>query len=347
MGAAAFVMAEFTGIPYVQIIAAAAVPALLYYLAVGIQVHFAAKKRGLVGLPADQLPSLKGTLAKGWHLFFPIIVILVTLMIGWTPLRAAFFGIVSAIVISMFQKHTRISVKGFFEAMSTGARNTIGVAAACATAGIVVGIITMSGLGLKFGHALVFIAGGNLFLTLLMVMISSIILGMGLPTTAKYIVLATIAVPAMVDLNVPLIAAHMFVLYFGVVADVTPPVALAAYAGAGIAGGNPIKTGFIALRLAAAGFIVPFVFAYSPSLMLVDTTVGDAVVAIVSAIIGICSLGAAIEGYLIRHCNILERIFLGFSSLLLIIPGWQTDLIGFSALAAVFAFQWRGNKKAQ
>jgi TRAP transporter 4TM/12TM fusion protein len=347
MGAAAFVMAEFTGIPYVQIIAAAAVPALLYYLAVGTMVHFAAKKRGLAGLSADQLPSLKGTLAKSWHLFSPIVVILATLMIGWTPLRAAFFGIVSAIAVSMFRKETRMSVKGFFEAMSAGARNTIGVAAACATAGIVVGIITMSGLGLKFGHALVAIAGGNLFLTLLMVMIASIILGMGLPTTAKYIVLATIAVPAMVDLNVPLIAAHMFVLYFGVVADVTPPVALAAYAGAGLAGGNPIKTGFNALKLATAGFIVPFVFVYSPSLMLVNTTFGDAVTAIASAIIGILSLGAAIEGYLIRRCNVLERIFLGASSLLLIIPGWQTDLMGFAALATVFVFQWMLNKKAR
>jgi TRAP transporter 4TM/12TM fusion protein len=340
-------MAEFTGIPYVKIIAAAAVPALLYYLAVGTQVHFAAKKRGLSGLPASQLPSLKETLAKGWHLFFPVIVILVTLIIGWTPLRAAFCGIISAIVISMFRKDTRLTVKGFFEAMSTGARNAIGVAAACATAGIVVGIITMSGLGLKLGHGLVAVAGGNLFITLLMVMVASIILGMGLPTTAKYIVLATVAVPAMTDLGILLIAAHMFVLYFGVVADVTPPVALAAYAGAGLAEGNPIKTGFNALKLAAAGFLVPFVFAYSPALLLVDTTFADAIIAIISAIIGVISLGAAIEGYLVRLCNVFERVFLGGCSLLLIIPGWQTDLIGFSVVVAVFLFQWIRNKKEQ
>ena len=302
MGAAAFIMAEFTGIPYVKIIAAAAIPAVLYYFAVGIMVHLEASRLGLKGIPKDGLPKLRNIIKTQGYLLLPLFVIVYFLVKGYTPLLAAFYAIcisvVIAIIATLVKGDKSFGFKEFFSALEQGAKGSIGVACACACAGMVVGVVTLTGLGLRVAELIVTLAQGKLFLTLFFTMIASIILGMGLPTTAKYIVLATMAVPALLKLDVNLMAAHLFILYFGVIADITPPVALAAYAGAGIAGANSMKTGFQAVKLASAAFIVPYIFAYDSSLILVEDVIDgnivflpfiSAIPMILSAIMGILS----------------------------------------------------------
>jgi TRAP transporter 4TM/12TM fusion protein len=357
MGAAAFIMAEFTGIPYVKIIAAAAIPAILYYFAVGIMVHLEASKLGLKGVPREQLPKLRKVLMTKGYLLVPLLVIVYCLIKGYTPLLSAFYAIqinvIIAIIATIIKKDKSFGFKEFFSALEQGAKGSVGVACACACAGIIVGIVTLTGLGLRIAELIVTLAQGNLLLTLFFTMIASIILGMGLPTTAKYIVLATMAVPALLKLDVNLMAAHLFILYFGVVADITPPVALASYAGAGIAGANAMKTGFQAVKLALAAFIVPYIFAYDSSLILVKEVVDGNVVflplvnalpVILSSIIGILCLACAVEGYLLSKCNIFERILLFAAAISLLKPGILTDAFGIAVLMIIYLFQ-RGKVK--
>ncbi|TVQ19051.1 MAG: TRAP transporter permease [Spirochaetaceae bacterium] len=332
MGAAAFIMSEFTNIPYIQIVASAVVPALLYYVGVMVMVHLQASKRGLKGIPKQELPEFRSTFFMGFHLILPLVAV-VLFLIRFSPLRAAFLSILVALVVCMFRKHTRIKLRSILMAMEDGARKAVSVAAACACAGIIVGIVTLTGLGLTFANLIVSLAGGLLLPTLLLTMVASIILGMGLPTTAKYIVLATMAAPALVLLGVPLIAAHLFILYFGVIADVTPPVALAAYAGAGIAGGDSFKTGMQALKLASAGFLIPFIFAMSPELLLIDVTVVQAITATVTAVIGVVAFASAMQDFFITKTRIWERVLFLVGSLMLINPDVSMDLIGLAVVA--------------
>lgn len=352
MGAAAFIMAEFTGFPYLSIVAAAAIPAILYYFAVGTMVHIEASRLGLKGLPREQLPKLSKILMKEGYLLFPLIAIITFLVMQYTPTLSAFRAIIISVIIAMIaslvKRDKSFGVKDIFSAFEAGAKGAVGVACACACAGMIVGVVTLTGLGLRIAELIVALARGNLLLTLFFTMIASIILGMGLPTTAKYIVLATMAVPALTKLGVNLMAAHLFILYFGVVADITPPVALAAYAGAGIAGANSMKTGFQAFKLAIAAFIVPYIFAIDPSLILVDKVVGNQIVflpiikalpMIISAVIGIVCLAGAVEGYLIDHCKVHERFFLGVAALSLLKPGLYTDLFGIVVLGIAFFLQ--------
>ncbi|HHT20615.1 MAG TPA: TRAP transporter permease [Tissierellia bacterium] len=352
MGAAAFIMAEFTGISYGQIIIAAAIPAILYYFAVGIMVHFEASKLGIQGIPRDQLPSARKIMRREGYLLIPLLSIIYFLVAGYTPTKAAFYAIVLslaiAVVVGLIRNRNKFGIKELLGAMESGAKGAVGVACACACAGMIVGVVTLTGLGLRIAELIVTMAGGNLLLTLFFTMIASIILGMGLPTTAKYIVLATMAVPALLRLDVNLVAAHLFILYFGVVADITPPVALAAYAGAGIAGASPMKTGFQAVKLALAAFIVPYLFAVDPSLILVEAVNGgvidflpiwQSVPIVISAVLGIICLAAAVEGYLIDHTKIWERIPLAIAALLLLKPGLITDAIGLTVLIVVYFLQ--------
>jgi len=276
-------------------------------------------------------------------------------------LFSAFWSIVVSVVIaigaSLIKKNKSFSVKIFISALDAGAKNAIGVAAACAAAGIIVGVVTLTGLGLSIANLIVQLAGGKLFLTLVYTMFASIILGMGLPTTAKYIVLATMAVPALLTLNVNLMAAHLFILYFGVVADVTPPVALAAYAGAGIAGANAMKTGFQAIKLAIAGFVVPYIFAYNPALLLIKkgtqvvngnivyAGVGEILMVIVTALLGVICLASFVENYLVIKSKIWERIPMGAAAIALLFPSFTTDIVGFVVLVAVFMLQRVRSKK--
>ncbi|MCK9216845.1 MAG: TRAP transporter permease [Firmicutes bacterium] len=358
MGAAAFIMAEFTGIPYVKIIIAAAIPALLYYFAVGIMVHFEACKLGLKGLPKDKLPKAGKLLIKNGYLLIPLLIIIYFLLRGYTPLNSAFRAIVVsigiAVIASLVKKDKSFGFKELAGAFESGAKGAVGVACACACAGMIVGVVTLTGLGLRIAEIIVTLAQGKLLLTLFFTMIASIILGMGLPTTAKYIVLATMAVPALLKLEVNLMAAHLFILYFGVVADITPPVALAAYAGAGIAGANSMKTGFQAVKLALAGFIVPYIFAMDPTLIMVKEISGSivsflpvytAIPIMLSAMLGIICLAAAVEGYLIAPTKIYERALLATSAFLLLKPGLMTDAFGLVVLVGIFLMQkFRGKK---
>ncbi|UMZ72714.1 TRAP transporter permease [Natranaerofaba carboxydovora] len=344
MGAAAFIMAEFTGIPYVRIILAALIPALIYYLGVLTMVHLEAVKQGLKGLPRAELPSFKGVMKDGFHLLAPLVAIIVLLVQGMTPLRAAFFAIILAVVACVIRKHTRVSLWDIIEAFEVGAKKAVSVATACACAGIIVGVVTLTGLGLAFAGAIVSIAGGYLLPTLILTMIASLILGLGLPTTAKYIILATMAAPALTALDVNLLAAHLFVLYCGVDADVTPPVGLAAYAGAGIAGGNAFVTGINALKLGIAGFIIPIVFAVDHTLLFIDATAPGMALAIITACIGVVGLSGAVMGYMITHAKIHDRILMLFSALTLLVPGLLSDFGGLIFFGMALLIQYRRQK---
>ncbi|KXG78822.1 Sialic acid TRAP transporter permease protein SiaT [Fervidicola ferrireducens] len=345
MGAAAFLMAEFVGVEYLRIIQAAVIPALLYYFGVWTQVHFEAKKLGLKGMKREELPKLGVIMKERGHLLIPLIAIIYLLVEGFTPMKAALYAIVLAILSSMMRKNTRISFYDIVKGLEQGARNALGVVAATACAGIIVGVVTQTGLGLKLGSTLVDLANNNLFLTLFFTMITSLILGMGVPTTANYVITSTIAAPALVMLNVPVLAAHMFAFYFGIIADVTPPVALAAFVGAGIAKANPFKTGIEASKLAIAAFLVPYVFVYHPAMLLINVTPVDIVEIVITSIIGIIGVGAAVCGYFLTNQSILERIIFFVGGILMVTPGIETDLVGLGLLIVGYFIQKRKVKK--
>ncbi|MDR2534959.1 MAG: TRAP transporter permease [Treponema sp.] len=339
MGAAAFLMAELTAIPYPVIAVSAILPAVLYFTGIFLMIHFEAKKLGLKGLPRSSIPPFgKLFLAKG-YLFLPIGVLVTFMTIGFTPAYAACLAISTAIVVSFFRKETRFTLKTFAEALANGAKNTIGVAMACAIAGIVVGIVSLTGLGQVLIAMLLSIASTNLLLALFLTMIACLILGMGIPTTANYVIMATITAPIVVRMGVPVMAAHMFVFYFGIMADITPPVALAAYAGSAIAKSNPIKTGVTATRLAITAFIIPYIFVFSPSMLFIETTPFQVIQIILTSCIGMFGLAIGIEGYMLRPLKIFERLPAVASGLLLIHPGWGTDIIGLGLVAFVVIFQ--------
>jgi len=346
MGAAAFVMTEFLNIPYGTIALAACIPALLYFTGIFTTVHFEAVKTGLTGIPKENLPNWKELLKQKWFLAAPIVGIVVLLVKGFTPMLAAFYGIIICLAASMILKETRLSFSDIIKTLEEGARAALPVVAACATAGIIVGIITLSGLGMKMAGGIVALAGGNIYLTMMFTMFSSIILGMGVPTTANYIIQATVSAPALIALDVPPIAAHLFVFYFGIVADITPPVALAAFAGSGIANSNPFKTGIEAFKLGFAAYLVPYIFVLSPVLVLVRpegiTTIVFIVLvvkAIITAVIGMIGIGGATTGYFITNGKWYERILLFVAGVSLIKPSTETDLLGFGLLAFVWIMQ--------
>lgn len=357
MGAAAFIMADFTGFPYISIVKAAIIPAVLYYIAVGTMVHLEACKLGLKGMPRESLPKVSNILRKQGYLTLPLIAIIFMLVKQYPPTMAALTGIIIGVVVafaaSLIKKDNSFTPKDILGAMEAGAKGAVGVACACACAGMIVGVVTLTGFGLKIAEVIVLIAKGKLIPTLLLTMVSSIILGMGLPTTAKYIVLATMAVPAITKLGVNLMSAHLFILYFGVVADVTPPVALAAYAGAGIAGANSMKTGFQAFKLAIGAFIIPYIFVINPHLIMVDSVVGTtvnwlpitaAIPTIVTALIGTICLAGTVESYLFGNLKIWQRVILLGAAFALLDPKLLTDAIGLGALAVIFVTQKLLNK---
>lgn len=357
MGAAAFIMADFTGFPYISIVKAAIIPAVLYYIAVGTMVHLEACKLGLKGMPRESLPKVSNILRKQGYLTLPLIAIIFMLVKQYPPTMAALTGIVIGVIVafaaSLIKKDNSFTPKDILGAMEAGAKGAVGVACACACAGMIVGVVTLTGFGLKIAEVIVLIAKGKLIPTLLLTMVSSIILGMGLPTTAKYIVLATMAVPAITKLGVNLMSAHLFILYFGVVADVTPPVALAAYAGAGIAGANSMKTGFQAFKLAIGAFIIPYIFVINPHLIMVDSVAGTtvnwlpitaAIPTIVTALIGTICLAGTVESYLFGNLRIWQRVILLGAAFALLDPKLLTDFIGLGALAVIFVTQKLLNK---
>jgi TRAP transporter 4TM/12TM fusion protein len=347
MGAAAFIMAQTMGVPYLDVALAAVVPALLYYIAVIVQVHFEATRLGLKGLPRNRLPSLKKLMLERGYLLLPLAGIIYFLVAGYTPLKSAFYGIVLTIVTSYLRRDTWLTPKKLWAGLENGARSSLGVACACATVGVVIGTATLTGLGLKLAYAIVDLAGGNTLLTLLYTMVASILLGMGLPTTANFIVTSTMAAPALIHLNIPPMAAYMFVLYFGIAADLTPPVALAAYAGAGIAKADSMRTGLTATRLALAGFLVPYIYAYNPILVLVGFEWMEFTQAVITALIGVFLLGMATIGFFRAPLHPVLRIMALAGALGLMIPGWKSDLAGLIILTALwYAQAYKGKETA-
>ncbi|MDO4540276.1 MAG: TRAP transporter permease [Syntrophomonadaceae bacterium] len=340
MGAAAFLMADFISMPYGEIIKAAAIPAVLYFTGIMIGVHLEAKKKGLKGMSRKELPNIFKVFKERGHLAIPLAAVVYLLVSGMTPMRAALWAIALTIVCAMLRSNTRISWVDVIKALIEGARAALGVVVACATAGIIIGVVTKTGLGLKLGSALVALAGGVVLFTLMFAMLTSILLGMGVPTTANYVITSTIAAPALLQLGVPILAAHMFVFYFGIIADITPPVALAAFAGAGIARGDPLMTGVNAAKLAIAAFIIPYIFVFSPSLLLIDTTAWEVVRILITSVIGMTALAASVSGYLLVRTRFYDRIMFLVGGLMMIDPGAITDSIGICIVAAAFLIQF-------
>lgn len=345
MGAAAFLMAEFVGVPYVEIVKAAAIPALLYFLGVWLGVHFEAKRNHLKGIPRDKLPKIGEILKERGHLAIPLIVIVYLLVSGYTPMRAALVALFLSIICAAFRKSTRMKPMEIINGLEKGAKGALGVLVACASAGIIIGVVTKTGMGLKLASGLIELSGGVLLASLFFTMVTAIVLGMGVPTTANYVITSTVAAPALIQIGVPLLSAHMFVFYFGIIADVTPPVALAAFAGAGISGGNALRTGVNASKLAVAAFIIPYMFVMSPELILQDNELTKAALAIFTAIIGMIALSASLIGYFLDYTNKFERIILLIGGLLMIKPGGMTDIIGIILIIIVTIMQKKHIKK--
>ena len=344
MGAAAFLMAEFVGVSYIEVVKAAAIPALLYFTGVWLGVHFEAKRKKLKGIPRAELPNPLTLLKERGHLAIPLIVIVYLLVSGYTPMRAALVAIVLSIGCAMLRKSTRMKPIEIVYGLERGAKAVLGVLIACAAAGIIIGVVTKTGVGLRLASGLIEMAGGMLLPAMVFTMITAIVLGMGVPTTANYVITSTIAAPALVQMGVPILAAHMFVFYFGIIADVTPPVALAAYAGAGISGGNALKTGVHASKLAVAAFIIPYIFVLSPVILMVDATPLTLILATLSALAGMIAVSSALCGFLADHCRLYERALLVGAGLLMIKPGGTTDLIGCAIFAAILAMQYQRMK---
>ena len=346
MGAAAFLMADFVGVPYSDIIGRAVLPAILYFMGIFISVHLEAKKLNLHGIPKEQLPHA-GKLMKKIYLLLPLVMLVVWVSGNFmTMQRAASLAIVLSIVVSLFDKENRITPRKIVDALEAGGRSTITVAAACGVAGIISGSITMTGLANDLINAIVGVAGNRLIIALLLTMLCCIILGMGVPTTANYCIMAATTAPILIRMGVPILAAHFFVFYFGIVADITPPVALAAYAGSAIAKSNPMKTAFNASKLAIAVFIVPYMFCYNPAMLLIDTSALTVVRIAITAAIGIFGIAAAFEGYCFAEMNPVIRGIIAAGGLLLIHPGTLTDVVGLCIVIICLVIQYGKRRRA-
>ena len=371
MGAAAFLMAESIGVPYITIVKAAIIPAVLYFAGIFITVHLEAKKLGLKGLPREQLPKFLPLFLQKGYMLLPLVVIIYFLCAGFTAVFAALMGIVACLLIGICVSVVDLTKgrkptfggKDVIEVMCTAARNIISVAIACGMAGIIIGIVTLTGIGLKLGAGLVSLAHGKLFLTLVLTMIASIILGMGAPTTANYLITSTITAGAIITClygvgdveNVMKLPAHMFAFYFGIIADVTPPVALAAIAGAAIAKAKPMRTAVNATKLAIGAFIIPYMFVYNPQMLMIDASVFTILFISFTALIGMFGISVALEGYGLRNTGILygtkaakpavitldviERLLFATAGILCVIPETKSDIIGLSMMAVLIVYQ--------
>ncbi|MBW1971586.1 MAG: hypothetical protein DRG20_06665 [Deltaproteobacteria bacterium] len=338
MGAAAFIIAEMLGIPYIKVCLAAAIPAILYFFSLFYMVHIEAIKQGLKGIPKNQLPSFKREVFSRGHLILPAIILVVLMVYGYSPMKAGFWAVISVVLISMVKKETRMDFKKIIKSLENGAKGSLQVVTACACAGIVIGVVTQTGLGLKFSTLVISAAKGYLFLSLIYVMLTSLILGMGLTTSAAYILTVIIGGPVLINLGVKPIAAHLFVFYYACLSAITPPVALAAFAGAGISGAPPFKTGFTAMRLALIAYIVPFIIVYNP-VLLFHGNILNIIFSFITAIIGCIAIGSSLEGYFLLPLSILEKIFFFLAGFALLKPGAKSDFVGFGMLIFILVTQ--------
>ena len=346
MGAAAFLMAEYMDLPYATVAVKAILPAVLYFTGIFIAVHLEAKKLGLKGLSKDEMPKW-ADLGKKIYLLAPLVLLVWLVSSGAKTMQfSAAVSILAAVIVGFLNKDERLTFKKIFEALEAGAKGAITVAVACAIAGMIAGCITVTGLASILINTLVQLAGSATFIGLILTMVCCIVLGMGVPTTANYCIMASTCAPILIKMGFPLVAAHFFVFYFGIVADITPPVALAAYAGSAIAKGNPMKTGINATKLAIAAFIVPYIFAYSPAMLFVNvTSVWEVIQIVLSALLGIFGVAAGLEGFVLRKMNWLYRIVYLVGGLGLMIPGAISDLVGLVLIGGVFVIQYLQNKK--
>ena len=334
MGAAAFLMVEMAGESYAKIATSAILPACLYFTGIFIMVHLEAKRLGLKGLSRTELPKFWPLFIKNGYLLLPIVILVYMITSGYTMAFSAIVATAAAIVVSMFKKETRLTPKKFFDALENGTRSTLTVACACGVAGIIAGVITMTGLGQTLISAVVSISGGKIMIAMFLTMLCCIVLGMGVPTTANYVIMATTCAPILIKMGMVPLAAHFFVFYFGIIADITPPVALAAYAGSAIAGSRPMKTALNASMLAIAAFIIPYIFGLNPALLFIDASVFDVILIIITSFIGLFGVAVAVRGYLYDYLTWWQRVLSAAGGLLLIYPGLATDLIG-AAIVAV------------
>ena len=341
MGAAAFVMAEFLGVGYGQVLIWAVIPAILYYVACFAAVHFEAKRRGLEGLPRSELPRMRVVMAERGHLFLPILVILVIMYAGYSAPMAALIATLSCFPIAALRPLTRsnVTMTNLIEAFVDGAKNALAVATACACAGIVIGVVMLSGLGIVFTQFVIGLAKDTLLLALVLTMIAGIVLGMGMPTTPAYILMTALLVPAIIKLGVIAPAAHLFALYFAVLSAITPPVALAVFAAAGIAKADIWRSCLAAMKIGAAGFIVPFMFVYEPALLMISDSWLTIIWRSVLACLGIALFAGGLHGYFLTSANIIQRVMLVSGGLLLIAPSLASDIAGAAIAVAVLAWQ--------
>ena len=365
LGAAAFIMVEYLEIPLRDILAAALFPALLHYFGIFIMVHLEAKKLGLKGLSKDELPKAVLVLKQHWLSIIPLAILVYLILSGKTPDFAAVYGIIACVVVGFLNPVNRLNLQDLWNALSLGAKNTLAVGAAAACVGIIVGVVTLTGVGFRLGYVVIQTATdlGNLvgniwplsyfaieqwalFFTLILIALSCIIMGAGIPTTATYIILVAVAAPALAQLQIQPLVSHFFVFYYGVLADITPPVALAAYAAAGIAGSNPFQTGNTAFRLGIAKALVPFIFVYSPALLLVADgfTWTAFTITLAGAMMGISLIGMSFAGYFLAPLSTIQRWWIGLVSLLFIAPGLETMGIGILLFAPILLAQLKQRK---
>jgi TRAP transporter 4TM/12TM fusion protein len=337
MGAGAFIMAQWTGISYLKIIAVATIPAIMYFASVAFFVHVEALKQGIIPTPKDTLPRLGDVLKEGIHFTIPVIILVVLLVRGYTPTYAACIGIGSVIVVSWFKKDTRMGIKDVLDALYMGARNTLSTAAILICVGIIIGVVAITGVAITFSGVVMDLSGGILFLAIILVMLASLVLGMGLPVTASYIMLAVLAGPALTQMGVSLLAAHMIIFWYSQDANVTPPVCLAAFSAAGVAGSKPMQTGFTSWKLAKGLYIIPFLFAYTP--LLFEGPVIEVIITAVSGLIGLFGFTVFWEGYLLRDLNIAERLIIGLGTVFLFWPDDRIKVLGLLVVAITYIFQ--------
>ena len=340
MGASAFIMAEYTGIPYIKIAAYATIPAILYFLVAGLVIYFQAGKRGLQGIPKEQLPDFWHVMRDRGYLMLPLILIVVLMVKGYSPMMAGLWALILVYVLSFIKKETRMNFVQLMAALENGVRTSMATVMACAGAGIITGAVLLTGLGIRFSRVAVDLSGGHLLPMLFLIMVASMILGMGMPTVSAYVVLATVAVGGLTNIDVPVMAAHLFVFYFGIVSGITPPVAITSYITSGIAGANPMKTSLEAVRIGLAGFLLPYMFVYNPTLIL-QGDLGQIVLGVVTTALGLTAFAAGIQGFFIRAVPNWQRLLLLISAISLVNPGPITDLVGFGLMAAVLFLQLR------
>ncbi|NLI52898.1 MAG: TRAP transporter permease [Clostridiales bacterium] len=344
MGTAAFIMAEMIGVPYISIVKAAIIPALLYYISLFFTLDFLAQKQKLKGIPRSELKSFKETLKSGYEFFIPLILLIVLMSIGWSAARSVTISIGSLILVSMFRPNHRLTIKRFIQALEDSMKGAVTVSATCATAGIIIGVVTLTGLGLSLSAAIIQLSGGMIMLALALTMICSLILGMGMPSSAAYIVLAVLAAPALIKLGVSQLTANFFIFYFGVLSNITPPVALAAYAAASLSKTSAMKVGWTAVRFGIVAFIIPYFFVYGPGLLMQGSFL-IIVQNLITSLIGVWALSIAVAGYFRRTINVLERILFVIASLLMIESHFVTDALGITLLMSMVVYMIISTKR--